>query len=176
MAKENDKIISLDVRPILAGGSDPFNEIMEVVNSLNIDDTLKIINTFEPVPLIHKLEKLGFKSWVERIDNDLVHAFFKKELESDSLKKEDTENLPVDFEQKFKSFIGKMKHVDVRALEMPEPMTTILEELEQLPNDYCLFVDHKKVPQFLLPELKDRGFEILYSKKSDNHLQLLIFR
>ena len=81
-----------------------------------------------------------------------------------------------DFDETFKKYIGKMNYVDVRHLEMPEPMTTILSELEQLPKDNCLMVDHKKVPQFLLPELKDRGFEILYNKKSENHLQLLIFR
>ena len=69
-----------------------------------------------------------------------------------------------------------MKCIDVRNLEMPEPMTTILTELEKLPTTYSLFVDHKKMPQFLLPELKQRGFEILYNKKSENHLQLLIFK
>jgi len=69
-----------------------------------------------------------------------------------------------------------MEYVDVRQLEMPEPMTTILERLEVLPEGNCLLVDHKKVPQFLLPELKQRGFEILYNKKSENHLQLLIYK
>jgi len=59
---------------------------------------------------------------------------------------------------------------------MPEPMTTILEELEQLPEGFALFVDHKKVPQFLLPELEERNFEIHFKKRSIDHLQLLIFK
>jgi len=61
-------------------------------------------------------------------------------------------------------------------LEMPEPMTTILEALENLTETSALFVDHKKVPQFLLPELATRGYEIMYKEISEHHLQLLIFK
>ena len=52
----------------------------------------------------------------------------------------------------------------------------ILEEIELLPEGFALFVEHKKVPQFLLPELEARNFKILYNEKSEYHLQLLIFR
>ena len=80
------------------------------------------------------------------------------------------------FDALYKTFVGKLKSVDVRHLEMPEPMTTILEELEQLLEGFALFVDHKKVPQFLLPELEERNFEIHYNKRSIDHLQLLMFK
>jgi len=90
---------------------------------------------------------------------------------------EETVEVPqISFDEKYKTFIGKMKCIDVRDLEMPEPMTTILSELEKLPTAHSLFVDHKKIPQFLLPELKQRGFEILYNRKSETHLQLLIYK
>lgn len=173
---KSDSEITLDVRPILAGGEDPFNKIMEVVKSVKPNGTLVIINTFEPIPLIHKLENLGFTSRVERVSNDLVHTFFIKNNTEISLSEDEDTISNENFDTVFKRYIGKTKHVDVRMLEMPEPMTTILEELEQLPENNCLFVDHKKVPQFLLPELDERGFDILYNKKSDNHLQLLIFK
>lgn len=171
-------LVSLDVRPIIESGSDPFNEIMTTVKSLKENETLEIINSFEPVPLIHKLERKGFVSWTEKIEKGIVHTYFQmgKEIEErDALDfKEETSNL--NFDEKYKSFIGKLKFIDVRQLEMPEPMTTILQEIELLPEGFALFVDHKKVPQFLLPELKARNFEILYNEKSDHHLQLLIFK
>ena len=176
MSSKENKTVCLDVRPILAGGNDPFNKIMEVVNDLKQEETLEIINSFEPVPLINKLQKQGYKTWTERPESGLVHTFFTKESGSTEIAAQTKEILSGDFDETFKKYIGKMNYVDVRHLEMPEPMTTILSELEQLPKDYCLMVDHKKVPQFLLPEIKERGFEILYNKKSENHLQLLIFR
>ena len=170
-------IVSLDVRPIIEGGSDPFKKIMELVKTLKVDQTLEIINSFEPIPLIHKLEKKGFKTWTEKQEKGTVHTFFKKEISTKEIEvKPEEEDSHKNFDETYKSFINKLKCIDVRHLEMPEPMTTILSELELLEEGYALFVDHKKVPQFLLPELKERGFEILYNKKSESHLQLLIFK
>ena len=92
-----------------------------------------------------------------------------------SNEKQEGETNP-DFEATYKKYVGKMDYVDVRHLEMPQPMTTILEKLEQMQDDNCLLVDHKKVPQFLLPELENRNYNILYNKKSEHHIQLLIYK
>lgn len=171
-------LVSLDVRPILESGIDPFKVIMEAIQELKKEETLKIINTFEPIPLINKLEKKGYKSWTERPEEGVVHTFFKlgngskKSGSIDSV----AETSEPTFDDKLKYFEGKLKIIDVRYLEMPEPMTTILQEIELIPKGNALFVEHKKVPQFLLPELKARNFEILYKKQSEEHLQLLIFK
>ncbi|WP_456463846.1 DUF2249 domain-containing protein [Lutibacter sp.] len=179
MTKDLNKsnLKSLDVRPIIEGGSDPFKEIMEAVKKLQSGEVLKIINSFEPIPLINKLEKQGFKTWTERPEVGVVHTFFKKE-NKDEIKDKKLEKVSPNenFEEKLDYFKGKIKTIDVRQLEMPEPMTTILQELELLQQGYALFVEHKKVPQFLLPELKARNFEILYKKLSENHLQLIIYK
>lgn len=172
----NDNLISLDVRPIISKGNDPFKEIMEIVNKLSNKQTLEIINSFEPIPLINKLKREGYITWTDKSDAGIVHTYFKKTTELKSSDEFSLENNNIAFDEKFKQFVGKLKQIDVRDLEMPEPMTTILEELEILPIGNALFVEHKKVPQFLLPELKERNFEILYNKKSDHHLQLLIFK
>lgn len=173
---KNNNIVCLDVRPVLSGGSDPFNIIMQTVKTLKDKQTLQIINSFQPLPLITKLEQSGFKSWTEQPESGVYHTFFKKDsnVEEELKPNELQENLK--FDSLYKTFAGKLKSVDVRALEMPEPMTTILEELEQLPEGFALFVDHKKVPQFLLPELEERNFEIHYKKRSLDHLQLLFFK
>ncbi len=59
---------------------------------------------------------------------------------------------------------------------MPLPMTTILGELESLPNDMALFVHHKKVPQFLFPELQERNFKWSIEEKTADEVDLLIYK
>lgn len=173
---DKSNILSFDVRELISGGTDPFKQIMEKVKLLEKNQTLEIINSFEPIPLINVLKSKGFISEVVRNDN-LVYTYFKKveEVVKDTT---DMSNNSADnnFDAIYKTYIGKITYVDVRELEMPEPMTTILEKLETLPEGFCLLVDHKKVPQFLLPELEARNFEIHYKKRSINHLQLLIFK
>ena len=164
---------SLDVRPIIALGVDPFQTILKITNKLNVGEVLEIINSFEPIPLINILAEKGFKTKTIQKD-DLFYTYFEK---IEDFKVNDTSNISANlFEETYKKYIGKMKYLDVRFLEMPEPMHQILNTIEVLPNDNCLVVEHKKIPQFLLPELEKRNYEILYNKKSEIHYQLLIFK
>jgi hypothetical protein len=55
-------------------------------------------------------------------------------------------------------------------------MHTILGALDQLPCDTALYVYHKRIPVFLLPELAQRGFEYRIKEISDGEVHLLIFR
>lgn len=172
------KTVTLDVRKTIQSGVDPFSEIMAAVQKLGIDDTLQIINIFEPIPLINKLKNEGFDSWTERPEEGVVHTFFKKQSDSSestelpTLAQSDSES----FQQKLASFGDKKSVIDVRHLEMPEPMVNILSELEKLADDHVLVVEHKKIPQFLLPELKTRNYEIVSNEIDADHIQLLIYK
>ena len=75
-----------------------------------------------------------------------------------------------------KQYENKMVDVDVRHLEMPGPMMAILEELEKLDSDKALYVHHKRIPVFLLGELKDRNFEYRINEISESEVYLLIFK
>lgn len=173
---DKSNVLSFDVCELIAGGRDPFKEIMEKVHLLEKNQTLEIINSFEPIPLINVLKSKGFTVEVIRKE-DLVHTYFQKMEEiKTEIPKETTCSTENDFDDIYKTYIDKIEYVDVRYLEMPEPMTTILEKLESLPSGFCLLVDHKKIPQFLLPELKERKFNIVYNKINDKHIQLLISR
>ncbi len=55
-------------------------------------------------------------------------------------------------------------------------MMTILEELDQLPADHALYVNHKRIPMFLLPELEDRKFEHRSWEIEEGNVKLLIFK
>jgi hypothetical protein len=59
---------------------------------------------------------------------------------------------------------------------MPQPMLTILSELDKLPADKALHVYHKRIPVFLLPELADKNFEYRINEISDGNVHLLIYK
>jgi len=60
------KFKTLDVRPILAKGIEPFSRIRESIDALRPDEGLSVIAPFLPSPLIEKLGSEGFESRVER--------------------------------------------------------------------------------------------------------------
>jgi uncharacterized protein (DUF2249 family) len=66
MAKATRKFKTLDVRPILAKGVEPFSRISESVDALGPDEGLYVIAPFLPSPLIEKLGSEGFQFRVER--------------------------------------------------------------------------------------------------------------
>jgi len=53
---------------------------------------------------------------------------------------------------------------------------TILEALETLPADTALYVHHKRIPVFLLTELKERNFDYRIKEVSEGEVYLLIFK
>jgi uncharacterized protein (DUF2249 family) len=177
-SKNIKNLVSLDVRPTLDSGEDPFNIIMKAVKVLKEDETLQIINSFEPIPLIRKLESKGYESWTERPKEGEVHTFFRmnKSKWVDNEVEESVKKGVKNFDEELAFFGDNIKKIDVRALEMPEPMVQILKEIETLENGQALFVDHKKIPQFLLPELEVRNYDILYKEIDCNHTILLIYK
>lgn len=60
------KFKTLDVRPILARGIEPFSKIRENIDALRSDEGLSVIAPFLPSPLIERLGSEGFQSRVER--------------------------------------------------------------------------------------------------------------
>lgn len=164
----------LDVRPVLASGTDPLALIQQKVRELKQNQCLLIINSFEPTPLIHLLKKQGFESFVENLQPDCIHSYFYRnsQLPQDSSAVITTSE---NFDEILHRFTGKLDVIDVRELPMPMPMHTILKRIEQLTKDHALFVFHKRIPVFLLPELEDRQLSYRVKEISDTEVHLLIF-
>lgn len=172
---KKEQVVELDVRPVIASGTDPLNIITENVKTIKVGQVLKIINSFEPVPLMRLLEKQGFAVYADVINDNLVETYFYKQtLTGNSL--EQTINATKGWEETLEKFLDKLQTIDVRHLEMPLPMLTILEALENLPADKALFVYHKRIPVFLLPELAERKFDYRIREISDGEVHLLIFK
>lgn len=171
-----DKLIELDVRPVIASGSDPLNIIMQKVKAIGPEQVLKIINTFEPTPLILMLQKKGFETYVDAIGDNLIETYFHKTGEKNSIDAEKEQPTANDWDSVLKKFGEKIQKTDVRHLEMPQPMLTILDALDRLPTGAALYVYHKRIPVFLLPELAQRGFEYRIKEVNDGEVHLLIFK
>jgi uncharacterized protein (DUF2249 family) len=170
-----EDIQELDVRPVLASGIDPLKIILGRVKELKHGQVLKIINTFEPTPLIHLLKEKGFMAYVDVINPDHIETWFYKQ-KSEGLGGSLPEcDMTQGWEDVLKRYEGMLKYVDVRDLQMPLPMMTILEAIDKLSSRNALYVYHKRIPVFLLPELKSRNMEYRTKVISDNEVHLLIF-
>lgn len=171
----------LDVRPYLEQDQDPLKLIMAEVKKLKPGHRLKIINKFEPTPLIDLLVARGFSYYSEQINADLVYTWFEKETEtiedlSDELEAETGVSNTVFQETLHRFAADHIQYIDVRELEMPKPMLMILEHIESMQEHHLLYVYHKKIPMFLLPELRKRGLNFIYNQKNDKEVDLLIYK
>lgn len=173
-----DRLVNFDVRAMLAEGNDPLKQIQQKVKSLRPGEVLVIVNNFEPVPLIKLLEKQGFRTYVNFIDADTIETYFYKTGPANTPKPEAGEEEPVseDWESLLKQYENSLTEIDVRHLEMPMPMMTILENLEVLPEERALYVHHKRIPVFLLTELKERAFDYRIREVREGEVYLLIFK
>lgn len=173
---QKDQVVELDVRPVITSGKDPLSIITQKVKTIKAGQVLKIINSFEPIPLMKLLEKQGFEVFADIINDDLVETYFYKKSEPTNNSLEPKSSAVNGWEQAVEKFTNKIQTIDVRQMEMPQPMITILEALDKLPEENALFVYHKRIPVFLLPELAERKFDYRIKEISDGEVQLLIFK
>jgi uncharacterized protein (DUF2249 family) len=172
---DKSQIRELDVRPYIEKGEDPLTVIMHTIKTMQPGEVFRLVNSFEPLPLIYLLEKQGYEAFTETISDEKVLTWFYKKtmLPKPAAPDNFTDD---DWTLQQDRFAGQMQNLDVRELEMPLPMLRILEKLEALNEGQALFVYHKRIPIFLLPELKDRGFQFRARKLGENEVHLLIFR
>lgn len=173
---KEEQLVKLDVRPVIQSGKDPLNMILEKIKELRSSQVLEIINTFEPAPLMLLLKRQGFESHAEVIREDLVLTYFYKEQEAEATVEVKAEDDSAGWDELLKRYEGKLQITDVRQLEMPLPMMTILEALDNLPAGNALFVYHKRIPVFLLPELVARKLGYRIKEIDEGGVHLLIFK
>lgn len=180
MADETETLnhydVLMDVRGIIKKGEDPFNSILKTIADLKQGGTLLLINSFVPIPLIKILEIKGCKISVANYKSDEIHTYITKTrvepgLNYISNNREQVSKLK--FDDIVSSYKDRLAQIDVRHLQAPQPMIQILDKLEELPVGNALYVYHKKIPMFLLPELKQRGFEYAFKEYSGMILMII---
>lgn len=166
---------TIDVRPLIESGKDPFTLLLKKVESLNEFQTLEIVNSFEPIPLIRILQNKGYEC-LTTCEADVYYTIVKVGKNKTVLEPaNEIEFFPLDaFNNLCSAYDSKLLEIDVRDLEMPLPMVIILNELEEMPEGFALKVNHKKVPQYLLPELFARNFKTKAHEINEGNVLLLI--
>lgn len=163
-----------DVRSDLANGVDPFKNIMNRLANLGKVQTLLVINSFEPIPLINILKSQHYHITVRTKEPGVIETYITTTADSKPahvcVEAPDTDI----FNSVQRKYSSNFVEIDVRALEMPQPMIAILDQLDKLPQGKALYVHHKKVPVYLLPELKERHFKYIY-KQTEAEVTLLIY-
>jgi hypothetical protein len=123
----------LDVRPILAAGRHPVDDVLAAAETLSAHGVLEVFAPFEPVPLMARLRAGGCSvasihvdadSWVVRVSPG-----------------------------------GLPPHHDLTQLEAPQPLEQVLQACAVLPPG-CVFTAWlPRRPMLLFPQLAARGLE-----------------
>ncbi|TAM87240.1 DUF2249 domain-containing protein [bacterium] len=66
----------LDVRPYHERGEEPYQAIMDAVDSLEPGQAFLLINTFEPTPLYRVMDRKGFGHECTRVTDGEFHIRF----------------------------------------------------------------------------------------------------
>lgn len=189
------RILDLDVREDLRSGREPFERIMHARQALAEDGILRLRAIFEPKPLYGVLGKQGFDHWTERLADDDWRIWFypsdRGASETAAPAAAGTEAIPSDGaasgprRSKGPSLPncgtprpepGDMHILDVREMEPPEPMVHTLAALETLAPGHTLVHINARVPQFLLPELENRGFQYTIREEQPGVVRVFIRR
>jgi uncharacterized protein (DUF2249 family) len=147
----------LDVRCLLAVGEDPFQVVMRAAAPLQSGDVLVIDAPFNPSPLRRVLAGRGFSSYARKLAEGHWRVFFHLDGGTDWEGGADVEVGP-EGAMSWREEDGL--HIDVRKLKPPQPMLAILRHLESCAPGEVVVVHHERVPQFLFPELAERGWTV----------------
>lgn len=137
----------LDVRPDMVGRRDPFARVMELAASIAEGGAFVLDTLFEPAPLRRVLGKQGFASYAKKLRDEHWQAVF--------LRQGGTAAVPAGQARLWRE--DGIDHIDVRGLEPPQPMVSILAFLERS-EAAAVIVHHEREPVFLYPELTERGW------------------
>lgn len=142
----------LDVRPILRGGDDPFQAIMQAVNGLLPEQALKLIAPFRPVPLFSVMAGRGFSHEDKPLEGGDWQVLFVPVAQGAEV------SLSANAGNS-DSWADPDQHLDLTDLDPPEPMVRILAAVEQMAPGEVLFALLSREPLFLFPELTKRGHQ-----------------
>jgi len=151
--------LTVDVRPELRAGGEPFPRIMQAVANLEPGQTLRLLATFEPVPLYAVLGRKGLAHRAIHHGEEDWEILFTPDPDPASVSPPpppaagshagDGSGWP-----------APKQSLDNRNLQPPEPMVRILSALEQLAPGEVMEAWNDREPLLLYPELEARGAAI----------------
>ncbi|MBX5473246.1 MAG: DUF2249 domain-containing protein [Acetobacteraceae bacterium] len=168
--------LTLDVRDELRRGGEPLPRILEAVGKLEPGQPLRLLTTFEPIPLYHVLGRKGFGHVASHHGEGEWEILFTpgQASASETPKRQPDANRTETVAHT--DWPNPKTTLDNRGLMPPEPMIRILLTLEELAPGEVLEAINERNPVFLYPELEARGAAIKVEQRDDGAFRLLIRR
>jgi uncharacterized protein (DUF2249 family) len=143
---------TLDVRPLIGHGEDPFHVIMAKLEHLKENGVLCIEAPFDPIPLRRMLDGRGLLCHRHRVSDNYWKIFVSAPIDM----AEASPNVETGEPKVWKD--GDVSHIDVRGLPPPQPLYAVLSLLEGLDGANLVILHHEREPLLLFPELEERGW------------------
>lgn len=166
--------LTVDVREELRRGGEPLPRILQAVKSLAPGQALRLLATFEPLPLYAVLGRKGFGHAATRHGEGDWEVMFEPEVKSAPASAPSAKP-SVSATASIAGWPKPRAYLDNRGLLPPEPMMRILDALEHLGAGEVLEALNERDPVFLYPELQARGAAI-HTEKSADGVRVLIKR
>ena len=161
------KTVTVDVRPDIQEGREPFSRIMNAVDALGPNDSLLLIAPFQPVPLFRVMSGKGFTSQASPTETGDWEVLFTRKANNTVL----TENSSASPKEKL-----AIIDVDARGLEPPQPLVKILEVVQSAPHDSRIEARTDRRPMHLYSALEERGWQAESKEESDGSFLTIIRR
>ncbi len=169
--------VTLDVREDLRLGREPLKRILNTVKTLSRGQKLRLLTTFEPVPLYRVLWVKGYAHEAQHLDSGDWEILFRPRSKQHATEKTIQAQSAADTataatasqlsQEDAQDWPPPTQHLDNRGLVPPEPMMHILQALEDLEGGQVLTAINDREPVFLFPELQARGHQIRVDRRPD---------
>jgi uncharacterized protein (DUF2249 family) len=160
------QVVTLDVREDTQSHELPCHHVIQVAAGLGAGQALRLIAPFEPVPLFAAMQDIGFSYEARPLDSGDWEVLFTPRPAPVPTAGH-THGQSVTHSPKSLSEAAGVREVDVRGLEPPQPLITILEALADLPLGIELRARTVRPPLLLYPHLEQRGFTGDTQEQSD---------
>ena len=161
---------TLDVRPILRAGGEPFPEIMKAVAQLKAGQGLRLLATFKPVPLFAVMQKKGYA----HCEKELGQGDWEVIFTSEGAAAPQPAAAAQPGQDDASAWPAPSHTLDNRGMMPPEPMVITLEALESMAPGEVLEGLYDRDPLLLYPELQTRGHGAHCEKTGASEYRVLI--
>lgn len=162
--------LTLDIRPELARGNEPFAAIMAATDRLAPGQWLRLIAPFRPVPLFNVMANRGFAAHDQQLADGSWEVLFSPEIA------ESAGDLAPGSAPGAMFWPDPVLTLDLCRMAPPEAGRRVLARLELLTTGEVLFALFQQVPLPLLPELAQRQHEWAGNAAADGSGYRLLIR
>jgi len=146
--------VTLDVRPLLAQGIEPFNAIVEAKQQLKPGQMLVLRAPFEPVPLYEIFRSEGYQVEAkQQAENDWEIRFIPEAISGQA-----------------------EREIDLRFLEPPAPLQKALEGVQSLGRDERLTLHTRFRPVHLFEQIDEHTIDYDSEEVGPNHWVTTLWR